>query len=111
MYTGHSKHSISNPDIKADLVDLRTLAPLDTETVYASSRKTGRVIILHEDNLTGGIGGELASLISENCFEYLDAPVKRCASMDTPIPFNANLEKNFLANSKFTKMLLDLVSY
>lgn len=101
----------SNPDIKADLVDLRTLAPLDTETVYASSRKTGRVIILHEDNLTGGIGGELASLISENCFEYLDAPVKRCASMDTPIPFNANLEKNFLANSKFTKMLLDLVSY
>lgn len=100
-----------HPEISADLLDLRTLSPLDTDAIYSSVNKTGRVIILHEDNFTGGIGGELAALISENCFESLDAPVKRCASLDTPIPFNANLEKNFLANKYFEDMLLALLNY
>jgi 2-oxoisovalerate dehydrogenase E1 component len=85
-----------NESIKADLIDLRTLAPLDTETIFESVKKTGRVIVLHEDTLTGGIGGEIASLITENCFEYLDAPVMREGSLDTPVPMNADLEINFL---------------
>jgi 2-oxoisovalerate dehydrogenase E1 component len=100
-----------NKEISADLIDLRTLAPLDTETIYASVKKTGRVIVLHEDSLTGGIGGELSALITENCFQYLDAPVVRCASMDTPIPFNARLEKNFLANSKLDEALNKIMKY
>jgi len=101
----------NNKDINADLIDLRTLAPLDTETIYASVKKTGRVIVLHEDCLTGGIGGELSALITENCFEYLDAPVVRCASLDTPIPFNAKLEKNFLANGKLQTALEKVMKY
>ena len=100
-----------NPDIKVDLIDLRTLLPLDTETIYASVKKTGRAIILHEDCLTGGIGGEISALITENCFKNIDAPVMRCASLDTPIPFNAELEKNYMANRKFEKMLLELIAY
>jgi 2-oxoisovalerate dehydrogenase E1 component len=100
-----------NPQISADLIDLRTLAPLDMECIYNSVRKTGRVIILHEDNLTGGIGGEIAACINEECFEYLDAPVVRCASLDSPIPFNAELEKNFLANKYFEEKLLKLMKY
>jgi 2-oxoisovalerate dehydrogenase E1 component len=87
-----------NPSYEVDLIDLRTLLPLDMETIYTSVRKTGRVLVLHEDSLTGGIGGEIAARIGEHCFEHLDAPVMRCASLDTPIPFNAELEKNFLAN-------------
>ncbi|MEZ7967912.1 MAG: dehydrogenase E1 component subunit alpha/beta, partial [Flavobacteriales bacterium] len=81
-----------NPDQNIEIVDLRSLVPLDTETIYESVRKTNRVLILHEDNLTGGIGGELLSLIQENCFEYLDAPIVRCASLDTPVPFDAAKE-------------------
>lgn len=100
-----------HPEISADLIDLRTLLPLDTETIYASVRKTGKVIILHEDCITGGIGGEISSLIMENCFEHLDAPVLRCGSLDTPVPFNANLEKNFLANNRFGQMIDKLKSY
>ena len=100
-----------NPDISADLVDLRTLLPLDTETIYASVRKTGRAIILHEDCMTGGIGGEISALITENCFKHLDAPVVRCASLDSPIPFNAELEKNFLANRRFEDQLKSLLKY
>ena len=79
-----------------ELIDLRTLAPLDYDTVMTSVKKTGRVVVLHEDSLTGGIGGELASRITEECFEYLDAPVTRCASLDTPIPFNAGLELSLI---------------
>jgi 2-oxoisovalerate dehydrogenase E1 component len=97
--------------INADLVDLRTLAPLDIETIYASVKKTGRVIVLHEDTLTGGIGGEIASLITENCFEYLDAPVMREGSLDTPVPMNADLEINFLPKERFREKLLKLKSY
>ncbi len=88
-----------HPEWSVEVIDLRTLAPLDIQTIYESVRKTGRVLVLHEDNLTGGIGGELSARITEECFSHLDAPVLRCASLDTPIPFNAELEKNYLANS------------
>ncbi|PZD79419.1 thiamine pyrophosphate-dependent enzyme [Mesonia sp. K7] len=94
-----------------DLIDLRTLQPLDTETIYTSVKKTGKVIILQEDSLFGGIASDLAALINENCFEYLDAPVKRVGSLDTPIPFNKSLENNYLAKSRFEKALLELQAY
>jgi 2-oxoisovalerate dehydrogenase E1 component len=100
-----------HPEISADLIDLRTLAPLDIETIYASVKKTGRVIVLHEDTLTGGIGGEIASLITENCFEYLDAPVMREGSLDTPVPMNADLEVNFLPKERFKEKMCKLHSY
>lgn len=99
------------PGLSADLIDLRTLLPLDMETIYASVKKTGRVIVLHEDSLTGGIGGEIAARIGEHCFEHLDAPVVRCASLDTPIPFNAELEKNFLANKYLENAIDKLLRY
>jgi 2-oxoisovalerate dehydrogenase E1 component len=98
-------------NISADLVDLRTLLPFDEEAILTSVKKTGRVIILHEDCLTGGIGGEIAARISEKCFEYLDAPVVRSASLDTPVPFASVLEQNFLPKTRFEQQLLDLISY
>ena len=100
-----------NPDVSADLIDLRTLAPLDTETIYASTKKTGKVMVLHEDTLTGGIGGEIAALITENCFEYLDAPVMREGSLDTPVPMNADLEHNFLPKERFKQKMISLLNY
>jgi 2-oxoisovalerate dehydrogenase E1 component len=101
----------NNPGISADLLDLRTLLPWDKSAVEATVKKTGKVIILHEDTLTGGVGGEIAAYISEHCFDSLDAPVVRCASLDTPIPMNADLEANFLAKNRFEKQLTKLVSY
>ena len=101
----------THPDISADLVDLRTLAPLDVETIYASVKKTGRAFILHEDTLTGGIGGELSALITEHCFEYLDAPVMREGSLDTPVPMNADLEINFLPKERFKEKFMKLIKY
>jgi len=100
-----------HPEQEADLIDLRTLLPLDMETIYQSVKKTGRVLVLHEDSLTGGIGGEIAARIGEHCFEHLDAPVVRCASLDTPIPFNAELEKNFLANRYLGQCIEKLLRY
>lgn len=100
-----------HPEFDLDIVDLRSLAPLDTDAIYASVRKTGKVIVLHEDCLTGGIGGELVSLINENCFTQLDAPVKRIASLDTPIPFAADLEHNFLPKQRFLEALRILDNY
>jgi 2-oxoisovalerate dehydrogenase E1 component len=100
-----------NPDLSIDLIDLRTLAPLDIETIYTSVIKTGRVMVLHEDTLTGGIGGEIASLITENCFEYLDAPVMREGSLDTPVPMNADLEHNFLPKERFKEKMKALLNY
>jgi 2-oxoisovalerate dehydrogenase E1 component len=100
-----------NQNINADLIDLRTLLPWDTEAVFNSVKKTGRVIILHEDTLTGGIGGEISASITEHCFEYLDAPVMRCASLDTPVPFANNLEWNFLPKGRFKKQLKELLAY
>ncbi len=100
-----------NQDLSADLIDLRTLAPLDIETVYASVKKTGKVIVMHEDTLTGGIAGEIASLITENCFDYLDAPVMREGSLDTPVPMNVDLEHNFLPKERFKQKLMKLWKY
>jgi 2-oxoisovalerate dehydrogenase E1 component len=101
----------NHPDISMDIIDLRTLAPLDTEAIFASVRKTGKVIVLHEDSLTGGIGGELVSIINENCFTQLDAPVKRVASLDTPIPFVGQLEDNYLPRKRFVDALIELANY
>ncbi|MDG2052219.1 MAG: dehydrogenase E1 component subunit alpha/beta [Flavobacteriaceae bacterium] len=98
-------------DISADLLDLRSLAPLDTGAIYNSAKKTGKVIILQEDSMFGGIASDIAAMIMENCFEQLDAPVKRVASLDTPIPFAANLETNYLSKNTFKKDLLDLIAY
>jgi 2-oxoisovalerate dehydrogenase E1 component len=100
-----------NPSISADLIDLRTLVPLDKEAILNSVRKTGKVIILHEDTVYGGIGGELSAIISEECFEALDAPIIRCGSIDTPVPFAGALEEDFLANKRFTDKLLKLYRY
>lgn len=86
--------------IDADIIDLRTLLPLDTETIYNSVRKTGRVLVLHEDTLTAGLGGEISALINEHCFQFLDTPVMRLASWDTPVPFAIPLEQGFLPKSR-----------
>lgn len=98
-------------DASIEIIDLRTLLPWDKETVETSAKKTGRVLVLHEDCLTGGIGGEIASWISEHCFEYLDAPVMREASLDTPVPFAADLERNFLANSRLKERIKKALAY
>ncbi|MFY0604329.1 MAG: dehydrogenase E1 component subunit alpha/beta [Flavobacteriaceae bacterium] len=97
--------------INADVIDLRCLQPLDTSLVYASVKKTGKVIILQEDSLFGGIASDLSAMITENCFEYLDAPVKRVASIETPIPFQSALEKQYLAKNKFESELKSLLDY
>ncbi|NNK60128.1 MAG: dehydrogenase [Flavobacteriaceae bacterium] len=101
----------SNPKINADLLDLRSLQPLDTDAIYKSAIKTGKVIILQEDSMFGGIGSDISALIMENCFESLDAPVKRVASLDTPIPFDAKLEAQYLAKNKFEDELKTLLAY
>lgn len=100
-----------NPTISADLIDLRTLQPLDVETLYASVRKTGKAIVLQEDSLFGGIASELSALITENCFTYLDAPVKRVGSIETPIPFQKELEKQYLAKNQFEQDLIALLHF
>src|SRR5690554_2868368 len=98
-------------NISADLIDLRTLVPLDVQAIYQSVKKTGKVIILQEDSMFGGIASDISAMIMENCFEDLDAPVKRVASLETPIPFAASLESNYLPKEKFKKELLNLLSY
>jgi 2-oxoisovalerate dehydrogenase E1 component len=102
---------LENPNISADLIDLRTLVPMDTATIYTSVKKTGKVIILQEDSLFGGIASDISALISEHCFEYLDAPIKRVASMETPIPFASQLEEQYLPKNKFKKVLQELLVY
>ncbi len=101
----------NNPEISADLVDLRTLVPLDRAMVLSSVKKTGKAIVLHEDCMIGGFGADLASIISDECFEFLDAPVKRSASLDTPVPFAYELEDEFLAKARFEKQLVELLAY
>lgn len=100
-----------NPEINADLIDLRTLIPWDKEAVLDSVRKTSKVIILHEDTLINGFGAEISSVITENIFEELDAPVMRAASMNTPIPFNAGLERQFMPDKEFEEKLIKLYKY
>ena len=97
--------------ISFDIVDLRSLAPLDFDSIEASVSRTGKVIILHEDSLTGGIGGEISARINEKLFHLLDAPVMRCASLDTPIPFAAELEKQYLANDKLDEVIQTILDY
>jgi 2-oxoisovalerate dehydrogenase E1 component len=94
-----------------EILDLRTLSPLDYDAIKDSVTKTGKALILHEDTLTGGIGGEIASWIGEHCFEWLDAPVMRCASLDTPVPFSIELEQNFLAKSRLKDFINRLMEY
>lgn len=94
-----------------EIVDLRTLLPLDFEAIRETVKKTNRVLVLHEDNLTGGIGAEIAAWISEHCFQYLDAPVMRCASLDTPIPFAPELENQYLAKSRLEESIERLLEY
>jgi 2-oxoisovalerate dehydrogenase E1 component len=103
--------TLDKVDVDADLLDLRTLSPLDTEAIIRSVRKTGKAIILQEDSLFGGIASDISALITEECFEFLDAPVKRVASLDTPIPFASNLEKGYLSRDRFQQALEDLVAY
>ena len=91
---------LAQEDIDTEVVDLRTLMPLDREAVLATAKKTGKVILLHEDTLTGGLGGELAGIISEHAFEHLDGPLVRIASPDTPVPYSPPLEKAFLPNAE-----------
>ena len=100
-----------HPEISADLLDLRTLCPLDTEAILQSVKKTGKVIILQEDSLFGGIASDISALIMEQCFEYLDAPVKRIGSLETPIPFIGQLEEQYLPKQRFEEALLALYKY
>jgi len=101
----------AHPEISLHILDLRTLAPLDFTAIKVAVAQTGKVLILHEDNLVGGIGGEISAWISEHCFELLDAPVLRCASLDTPIPFNIELEKNYMAKSRLDQQVQQLLNY
>jgi 2-oxoisovalerate dehydrogenase E1 component len=101
----------NRPDIQADIIDLRSLVPLDKETIYNSVKKTGKAIVLHEDCISGGIGGELTALITEHCFEFLDAPVLRVGSLNSPVPFAATIEAIFLPQDRFTKAVDQLLNY
>lgn len=105
------EYAQQHPDVSLHILDLRTLLPLDYPAIQAAVKQTGKVLILHEDTLTGGLGGEIAAWIAEHCFHMLDAPVMRCASLDTPIPFAAALEKNFLAKTRLHQYIQQLTAY
>ena len=102
---------IKEHQISAEIIDLRTLKPLDTETIYKSVKKTGRVLILQEDTLFGGIASDISALITENCFEFLDAPIKRVGSIETPIPFAKNLENMYLPKSKLYSEIMNVLNF
>ena len=104
-------YAAEHPEISIDILDLRTLSPLDYLAIREAVHRTGRVLIVHEDTLIGGIGGEIAAWIAENCFAILDAPVMRCASLDTPIPFSIELENNFMAKARLGETIQKLLSY
>lgn len=104
-------YAAEHPEISIDILDLRTLLPLDYAAIRAAVQRTGRILILHEDTLIGGIGGEIAAWIAEHCFPLLDAPVMRCASLDTPVPFNIELEKNFMARARLDESIRKLTGY
>mgnify|MGYP003636878353 FL=1 len=101
----------NNMEIQADLLDLRTLQPLDINAIYDSVKKTSKLIILQEDSLFGGIASDISALVMENCFEYLDGPIQRVGSLETPIPFDSKLEQQYLAKSRFESALLELMAY
>ena len=106
-----SEYAASQPDCSIDILDLRTLLPLDYSAILESVKRTGRVLILHEDTLIGGIGGEISAWIGQHCFEFLDAPVLRCGSLDTPIPFSIELEQQFMAKSRLGAAMEQLLNY
>tara|TARA_B100000949_G_scaffold3886_2_gene3405 strand:- start:788 stop:2767 length:1980 start_codon:yes stop_codon:yes gene_type:complete len=101
----------NHPEIDVDLIDLRTLQPLDTEAIFNSVKKTGKLMVLQEDTLFGGIASDISAMVMENCFEYLDAPVKRVGSLETPVPFAKSLEANFLPKKRFESALIELYQY
>lgn len=105
------EYAAQNLDISFDILDLRTLLPLDHDAIRESVLRTGKVLVLHEDILTGGIGADIAAWIGEHCFDHLDAPVMRCASLDTPVPFNTDLENNFLARARLDEYVQRLLEY
>jgi 2-oxoisovalerate dehydrogenase E1 component len=105
------EYAEAHKEISINIVDLRTLLPLDYPAIKEAVRSTGKILLLHEDTLIGGIGGEISAWINENCFEFLDAPVMRCASLDTPIPFNLKLEKNFMAKARLHEVIQKLINY
>jgi 2-oxoisovalerate dehydrogenase E1 component len=104
-------YAAEHPEISIDILDLRTLLPLDYMAIREAVQRTGRVLVLHEDTLTGGIGAEIVAWIAQHCFALLDAPVMRCASLDTPIPFNIELEKNFIAKARLEEVVQQLLNY
>jgi 2-oxoisovalerate dehydrogenase E1 component len=110
-FIGQIQFLRKHPKISAEVIDLRTLLPWDKETVLESVKKTGKCIVLHEDTITGGIGAEIAAYITENAFQYLDAPVMRAGSLDTPVPFARELEENFFQKDAFEEKLLTLYKY
>jgi 2-oxoisovalerate dehydrogenase E1 component len=105
------EYAKQNVQYSIDILDLRTLLPLDYDAIRDAVKRTGKVLILHEATLTGGIGGELSAWIAEHCFSMLDAPIMRCASLDTPIPFAIELEQNFMANARLADSIERLVGY
>ncbi|MEP7253307.1 MAG: dehydrogenase E1 component subunit alpha/beta [Ginsengibacter sp.] len=105
------EYADTHPEISIEILDLRTLLPLDYKAIRSTVNNTGKALVLHEDTLTGGIGGEVAAWIAQNCFEFLDAPVMRCGSLDTPVPFNTELERNFLAKARLNEMVQKLINY
>ncbi|MBS1642017.1 MAG: dehydrogenase E1 component subunit alpha/beta [Bacteroidetes bacterium] len=105
------EYAAQHKNISIEIIDLRTLLPLDYDAIKNAVAKTGKVLVLHEDTLTLGIGAEISAWINEHCFEMLDAPVLRCASLDTPIPFNTELEKNFLAKARLHQYINKLLNY
>jgi len=102
---------VEDNNLDIDILDLRSLVPLDYEAIDTSIKKTNRVLILHEDTLFGGLGGEISAYISEHLFEHLDAPVIRVGSLDTPIPFSKDLERQFLATAMLQDKMNTLLSY
>ncbi|MFT3909516.1 MAG: dehydrogenase E1 component subunit alpha/beta [Ferruginibacter sp.] len=105
------EYAKDHPHISLDILDLRTLLPLDYDAIKKAVARTGKVLILHEDCLTGGIGGEISAWIAEHCYTLLDAPIMRCASLDTPIPFSIELEKNFMAYTRLGETIEKLMSF
>lgn len=101
----------ANPQLSADVLDLRSLQPWDKEAVVATVKKTGRVLILHEDTLSNGFGAELSAYLAEHAFAYLDAPIMRCASLDTAIPMSKALEDDFLAKARLAQCMAELLAY
>ncbi len=105
------EYAAKHPELSLEIIDLRSLQPWDKEVVETSAKKTGRVLILQEDTLTNGFGSEIAAHLAEHCFKHLDAPIMRCASLDTAIPMNKALEDQFLAKARLEETMEKLLSY